>query len=344
MRSEAPSVARFESVVSRGSRPDGRRFGQRRLVTFPPAFVRRALDRLDLLQQRFRVSAFVVAVIKRYGDDRGGMYAALITFYGLLSVFPLMLLFMTITSMVLGRNSPTTKDLVNSALEQFPVIGPHLSSNIRALSTGSWFAFVASALFLLWGALGITSALQMASHHLWRRPRAEEADLWRRSFRGLRLLGIIALAVILTSVVVGLSASGYLRHLSPLFEPAATILAVVINTAAYFLALRILSPVKVGWRTLAPGTVVGGIGWTALQNVGGYLLSHQLQRTTQIYGFFAIVLGLVFWLNLGAQLFLYATTINVVADEHAWPRGLFEPSDEVKAEAEAMPDAQPSAT
>ena len=312
-------------------------------MTFPPRFVRRALDALDRLQRRYKISAFAVAVIKRYGDDRGGMYAALITFYGLLSVFPLMLLFMTITSMVLGRNSATTKDLVNSALEQFPVIGPHLSSNIRALSTGNWFAFVASALFLLWGALGITSALQMASHHLWRRPRHEEPDVWRRTLRGLRLLGIIALAVILTSVVAGLTTSGYFHRLSPIVVPAATVFAVVINATAYFLALRILAPMKVGWKTLAPGTLIGGIGWTALQNLGGYLLSHQLQRTTQIYGFFAIVLGLVFWLNLGAQLFLYATTINVVADEHAWPRGMFEPSDEVTTEIGDSAEDQPSA-
>ena len=105
-------------------------------MTFPPAFVTRAIDAIDRFQKRIKPVSFAVAVIKRYGDDRGGMYAALITFYGLLSVFPLILLFMTITSMVLGRNSATTKELINSALKQFPVIGTQLAANIHVLSSG----------------------------------------------------------------------------------------------------------------------------------------------------------------------------------------------------------------
>lgn len=312
-------------------------------MTFPPAFVTRAIDATDRFQKRIKPVSFAVAVIKRYGDDRGGMYAALITFYGLLSVFPLILLFMTITSMVLGRNSATTKELINSALKQFPVIGTQLAANIHVLSSGSWLAFVASALFLLWGALGVTSALQMASHRVWRRPRSEEPNLWVRTLRGLSLLGVIAVAVVLTSVATGVTTSGYLTHISPVLVPLATVLVAVVNCAAYFLELRILAPIKVGWKVLSLGTIVGGIGWTALQNLGGYLLSHQLHRTTEIYGFFAIVLGLIFWLNLGAQLFLYATVINVVAEEHAWPRGLREPSDEVKAElgVDPAPQADP---
>jgi uncharacterized BrkB/YihY/UPF0761 family membrane protein len=47
-------------------------------------------------------------VIKKYGDDRGGQMAALITFYGFLAVFPLLLLLVTIVGLssvrTAGRN------------------------------------------------------------------------------------------------------------------------------------------------------------------------------------------------------------------------------------------------
>ena len=301
-------------------------------MNFPPRFVRAGLDRLDAVQQRFKPSAFIVAVVKRYGDDRGGMYAALITFYGLLSVFPLLLLFVTSASMILGPNSAAEKRLVNSALSQFPVIGPKLEENIHALSSGSWLAFVSSFLFLLWGSLGITSALQMASHRAWRRPRHEEPNVLIRTGRGLLLLAVIGLSVVLTTVVAGISTSGYLRNFSVLVGLGALLGGAIVNLGVYFMALRILAPDGTGWKSLMPGTLVGGLGWTGLQQLGGYLINHQLHRTTEIYGFFAIVLGLIFWLNLGAQLFLYATEINVVGVQHNWPRGLFEPSEEVKAE------------
>jgi YihY family inner membrane protein len=301
-------------------------------MQFPPPSVRRALDAVDRAQQRSKITAFPIGVLKRYGDDRGGMYAALITFYALLSVFPLLLLFVTVASLVLGANSQAEKRLVNSAFDHFPVIGPQLSDSIHALSKNSWPAFVVSFLFLLWGSLGVTSALQMASHHAWRRPRKEEPNIWIRTWRGLRLLAVIASAVILTTIASGAISSGLLRNFPFLVKILLNVAIVIVNAGAYYFALRILAPPEEGWRSLITGTIVGTIGWTVLQQVGGYLLSHQLQHTSQIYGFFAIVLGLIFWLNLGAQLFLYSSEINVVIAQGGWPRSFFDPSDEVKAE------------
>ena len=299
----------------------------------------RSIDALDRLLQRFRPTAVAVAVFKRSGDARGGRESALITFYGMLSVFPLLLLLTTLASKILGANSAATERIINSALEQFPVIGTRIKDNIHALAQGSWPAFVGSCLFLLWGSLGVTSSLQMASLKMWRRPRFEEPNILIRSWRGLRLLGVLAASVILASIVTGISASGYLRQFSEYLSLAALLVGALINLGAYFLALRILAPREVGTRSLLPGTIMGGIGWTALQPGGGYLLSHQLHRTSEIYGFFAIVIGLIFWLNIGAQLFLYSTELNVVLAEHSWPRGLREVSPEVAAEIAAAQSA-----
>ncbi len=45
----------------------------------------------DGLQRRHGVLGFPYAVMKKYGDDGGGREAALITYYGVLSIFPLLL-------------------------------------------------------------------------------------------------------------------------------------------------------------------------------------------------------------------------------------------------------------
>ena len=58
---------------------------------------------------------------------------------------------------------------------------------------------------------------------------------------------------------------------------------------------------------------------------GGYLLAHQLRHSTELYGTFAIVLGLLGFLFLAAQLSLYAAEINVVRTRRLWPRSIVQP-------------------
>jgi YihY family inner membrane protein len=266
-------------------------------------------------------------VIKKYGDDRGGSLAGLITFYGFLSVFPLLLLLITIVGLLVGPNSNTEKDIVNSALSQFPVIGDKLGSSITTLHKASPLAFIVSALGLLWGSLGATNNIQRASETMWGVPRTMEADLWRRVLRSFMLLGTIAVAVLGSAVLAGTATigGGKLTNNPAAYWAYTLIGAAVVNLGAYLLAFWILAPEGTGVRSLLPGTLIGGLGWTALESLGGLLVNHTLRHTSQLYGFFAIVLGLIFWLALGSQLFVYAGETNVVLARHLWPRHLSDP-------------------
>ncbi len=135
--------------------------------------------------------------------------AALITFYGFLAVFPLLLLLLvTIVGLIVGPHSRAEHEIVNSALSQFPVIGQDLGSSIRAPHKPSTLAFVVSALGLLWGSLGVTNTIQRASETMWEVPRHREAALFRRVLRGLMLLGTIAVAVVGSAFLAGLSTVG----------------------------------------------------------------------------------------------------------------------------------------
>jgi uncharacterized BrkB/YihY/UPF0761 family membrane protein len=268
-----------------------------------------------------------VAVIKKYGDDRSGSLSALITFYGFLAVFPLLLLLVTIVGLLVGPHSHTEHEIVNSALSQFPVIGKDLGSSIKALHKPSPLAFVVSILGLLWGSLGVTNTIQRASATMWGIPRQQQANLLGRVRRGLMLLGTIAAAVLGSAVLTGLSTvgGGKLGASPAAFWAFTLIGAGVLNMGAYLLAFRILAPAGTTWRSLLPGTLIGGLGWTALETLGGLLVSHALRHTSQLYGFFATVLGLVFWLSLGSQLFVYAGQTNVVLARRLWPRHIDDP-------------------
>ena len=125
-----------------------------------------------------------VAVFKKHGDDRGGSLSALVTFYGFLAVFPLLLLFVTIAGLVLRNNPDAEQRVIHSALAEFPVIGDKLASNISALHRATPLAFVVSFIGLLWGSLGVTNTLQQASATMWDVPRDKQAGLGGASCAG----------------------------------------------------------------------------------------------------------------------------------------------------------------
>ena len=80
--------------------------------------------------------------------------------------------------------------------------------------------------------------------------------------------------------------------------------------------------VKLRWGQLMPGAAVAAVAWAALQGFGGYYVGHQLKGASATYGLFGLVIGLLSWLYLQAQLTLLAAEVIVVRERRLWPRGL----------------------
>ncbi len=79
--------------------------------------------RLDALQQKYPAMGFPIAVTYKFLDDQGVYLAALIAYYGFISLFPLLLLLSTVLGFVLSGHPELQQDIIDSALSQFPVIG-----------------------------------------------------------------------------------------------------------------------------------------------------------------------------------------------------------------------------
>ncbi|QMU78030.1 YihY/virulence factor BrkB family protein [Streptacidiphilus sp. PB12-B1b] len=283
--------------------------------------VDKALQRVDRLQQAHPPLAVPYAVVKKYGDDRAGQLAALITYYGFTAVFPLLLLLTTCLGFVLRGNAGAQKAVLNSALADFPIIGNQLTQNIHSLH-GTGAAVVIGALGLLYGSLGVTQILQFAMAQVWNIPGVERPGYLARLARGLLLITALAVGLLLSTATAALA--GFVAH-GPLAFAAGLVGSAVVNTALYLSCFRILTPKEVPLRSLVPGCLIAGPAWTLLQTCGGYLVAHELRHATQVYGFFGTVLGLLSWLYLGAQITMYAAEVNVVRNRKLWPRTLTQP-------------------
>ena len=298
--------------------------------------------RVDRLQQTHRPLAFGFAVIKKFGDDRAGSLAALLAYYGFVSVFPLMLLLTTVLGFVMARNSALKASVLRSALVDFPIVGPQLSQAIHPLQ-GNGLALAAGLVGLVWGSLGVTQAAQLAMAEVWNVPGVDRPPFLARFVRGLSLLGVLGLGVVATTMITSLSALGA----GVVLRTGALALSITLNVGLYLAAFRILTVSEVATRSLLPGAVLGGVGWSLLQLLGAVLVSHQLRHASEVYGFFASVLGLVSWLFLAAQLALYAAELNVVWTRRLWPRSIVQPPltdadrqafDAIAAQGERRPE------
>ncbi|PYC70611.1 YihY/virulence factor BrkB family protein [Streptomyces tateyamensis] len=281
----------------------------------------RALRAVDRAQQRRTGPAVVVGVVKKYGDDRGGLLAALITYYGFVALIPLLLVLSTVLGFVLHGRPGAQHAVLNSALADFPIIGDQLQQNVHSLQ-GSALALTVGLLGLLYGALGIAQVLQHAMAEVWNVPGTGRPGYWPRLARSLVLFGTLGTGLVLataSATLIGAALAGWPARVGAL------LLSLLLNSALFLACLRILTPRTVRARALLPGAALAGPLFTLLQAFGAVLITHQLRHATQVYGFFATVIGLLSWLFLAAQVTVYAAEVNVVLARRLWPRSLLQP-------------------
>ena len=280
------------------------------------------IRKVDGFLQRHPATAFPVAVFKKFGEDEAGNLAALIAYYGFFSLFPLLLVFVTILGLVLRGNPDLQRSIVDSALANFPVIGTQISRNVRALA-GSGLALGIGIALTLWSGLRVAKAMQSAMNTVWNVPYKRRPNFLVSTLRAVALLAVLGVLTLVSATAGGVGA-GSSNWLLGILGIA---ISLVLNFALFMLAFRILTAADLSWADVWPGAAVGAVAWTALQAVGGFYVAHQLQGASEVYGTFALVIGLLAWIFLGAQVTLYAAEVNVVKKRHLWPRSIVQRPD-----------------
>jgi membrane protein len=276
-----------------------------------------ALHAIDRRQQRTPGVRFVAAVYKKFSDDHAGQLAALIAYYAFVSIFPLLLVFVTILGFVLQGHPADQQKIVHGTLGQFPVLSTSLK--LEALK-GSGVALAIGIVGTLLAGMGVTSAAQNAFNGIWHVPYKSRPNF---IFTRLRSLSVLAILGVLT--IVSTAAAGFVgtsSHGAPAVV-AGVLVAFVVNLALFMTAFKLLTAADVSWREYLPGVIAAAVLWQLLQHLGGYYVDHTLKHTQPLYGTFAVVLGLLAWLYLGAQLVIFAAEINVVRAQKLWPRSFF---------------------
>ncbi|HWT55907.1 MAG TPA: YihY/virulence factor BrkB family protein [Candidatus Microsaccharimonas sp.] len=279
-------------------------------------YINHRLHWLDRLQRSHPIFGFPFAVIKKYSDDKGGYQAALLTYYGFLSLFPTLLLTTTAMQWFLHADSHLKQRVISSVTNYFPIIGQQLQQNVHGFSkTG--LPFLIGLLVLLYGLRGTADVFRQTVNNIWHVPIDKRSGFWSSLARNFTIVGIGGAGFIASAITASYAASS--RH-NLLLHILLILLSAFFIFCTYMVVLKISLSREVRVRRMWVGAAITTIGLLALQTLGGLILKHELKNLNNLFGTFAVVLGLFFWLYLQTQFLVYAMETDTVRIKKLWPR------------------------
>jgi len=276
------------------------------------------VERIDRWQQQRRWAALPMAVIKKFSEDQSTNLASMVAFWAFFSIFPLLLVFVTVLAYALP-NASTKASVLNDVASFFPLLH---TSTIKTLS-GSWWTLVVGLLTSLWSGLGVVKTLETAFSSVWEVPMNERPKFLEKVQRALLVLVTIGLGLVVSTLISGFvtgTANGV--NLGWIGRLVGYVIAIVLDVGLFTAVFRMLTDRDISTRDVLPGALLAGIAFWILQQLSSFIISGHLKNAQSTYGSFATVITMLWWFYLQAQLTMLGAQLNVVLKKHLWPRSL----------------------
>lgn len=301
------------------ARHDGRGKSSDKRTDKPPG---KLMTRVDAVQRRHTASAVAIAVVRKFGDDNSTGLASMIAFWIFFSIFPLLLVFVTLMGFLLPA------DLKTSVLTQVADLFPLLSvSTIKGLGGAAWpliLGLVTSA----WSGLSAVRTIEQAFNSTWEVPQVERPQVVSKVLRAVGVLAVLGgglvVSVLVNGYVTGAAASigiGWYGRL------VGYVISIALDVGLFVAAYRILTAREVTVRDVLPGAVLSGVVFWILESVSSLIISRHLKSAQGTYGHFATVITLLWWFYLEAMVSLLGAQLNVVLKDRLYPRSLTKAPD-----------------
>jgi membrane protein len=279
--------------------------------------VRRVLDRVLRALQR---------AAGAYGQDNCSQFAAAISFRVLFAIFPFALLLVSILGLVLQDEQLRDEviEWIESVIPLSEDANLDLERTIDGLSTPLSLAGFVALVGLLWSASGLAASLQTSLNRIWRvvqtRPiaRAKLVDFAIVGCGGLLVLVSFGLTIVIQVVQDETAdASPGLGELGAVLQVAGQATEILIPfaiTFATFLLLYHAIPVcRPRLKDVWVGALVGAVGFELAKTGFAFFLAN-FARYNVIYGSLGAVIAFLFFVYLGASIFLFGAELS-----SAWP-------------------------
>ncbi|MDB5170439.1 MAG: putative ribonuclease [Candidatus Saccharibacteria bacterium] len=280
--------------------------------------IEKSLTSIDSLQRRYRLPGFIYAVIKKYGEDKVGYQAALLTYYGFLALFPLLLVLTTVAGIVATNHPGLKETIIDGMTNYFPVLGSQLTEHVNTFHR-SGLALIVGILFVLYGTRGVVDVFRHGVNHIWHEPDEDNRGFFKNIVRSFGIMFVGGFGLLGASIIAGFTAAA--GH-GVGFRILSSVINLVILFGLFVFLINVSLPRHITVKHIRKGAASAAIGLVVLQSLSGYVLTRELRSLDALYSYFAISLGLLFWIYLQAQVLYYSITIAAVDSQKLWPRSL----------------------
>lgn len=262
----------------------------------------------------------LIRTFHRYQSQRGDRLAGAVTYFAFLSFFPLLALAFALFGYVLTLRPDALTTLVKAIDQQLPGLADQL--RVQDLATARGSAGVIGLLGLLYAGLGVVDALRDAVHEIC--VSCEPPMNWfvgkLRDLVALLLMGLTLVVSVLvggfavqaTGTIVGWLGLADSVVAAALVRTAGVLISVAADMLVFLVILGWMGKVGEPLFTTLKGALLGAVGFGALKQAATLLLSHTLSNP--IYGTFAVIVGLLVWLNLSSRWVLYVAAWTSTAN------------------------------
>jgi membrane protein len=282
-------------------------------------------NRWTAVQARWTWLRHVVAAWHRLQDNNGNQYAAAITYFSFLALFPLLLLAASVMGFVLHSDPSAERDFFFHLTDQVPgALGETLKTSMQAAIDSRASLGVVGLVGVLITGLGWIGNLRAAIDAVWGRTppklnivKAKLGDLLVLAGLGVGAVLSIGLTVIGTSLTDQLLRAFGLDDVpgaSVLLKLLGIALAVAGDLLIFWWVMIRLPRIELHPRLAVKGALLAAVGFEVLKIVGSYTIAHTANSPTA--GPFAGVIAILIWIQLVARWMLFACAWTaVLADE-----------------------------
>ena len=274
-------------------------------------------ERIDATQKRHRRMSVAVATFKKFSEDKTTTLAATIAFWGFFSIFPLLLVLVTILGWVLPGSDKT--NVLQHVATMFPLLDPKTITGL----TGAGWALLGGLLTALWSGLGAVRTVQNAFNSVWEIPYHKRPGMLEQVKRSVFVLVTIGVGIVLSTLITGFVTSNSTGvNLGVAGRIAGLVLSIALDVGLFVAAFRLLTDREITTRDVLPGAVFSGIVFFILQELSAFIIARHLKSAQPTYGHFATVITILWWFYLQSVITLLGAQLNVVLKESLYPRSL----------------------
>lgn len=240
--------------------------------------------------------------------------ASAIAYFSLFSLFPLILLSISIASFGLGPAFAMDEHIIVQRLEFIaPALGQLLGNNIDQIIRARGSVSSVALVSLIWSSSSVFYALTHALNDIWH--AKESSAAWKQ--RGLAILFVLAFVgptLFLFSLAGSVLAS--LRFwlpdlILPFTEWISTALTILLDITMFMAIFMSLPHGGSTWREIVPGAVSAGLLWEAAKKIFIAFVATYISISNLVYGTVATIIAFLFWAYIGSLVFIFGAYVSV---------------------------------